>query len=502
MSLKRQVLWSMTPLIVVSVLNIFSVPLFYRYLGTEMYALWFYVITFTGMFGFADLGLGVAVGRYMGMALGRGDHAAVREYWGTGNAVALPLLALMGAAFAGLGVAFGPKWFNVSPANVNLLRVCFVAGGFALFLSYYGQFWNILLQAHLDFRFSSLLRIAMGALGVIPAVAIAWATGNPAWIVFWGALTGVVQLALFVWYSRRQFHLGFDLRAAKRARLHEMASYTGKTFAALVVGAFAVSIDRLVLGRLAPATDFTHYANCVNVGARLQGLGGAVMGPVFHNTSRAVGGDETKPAAIYNEMFNFTFGWYALASVCTAVWHPVLMRVWLGQEFGAEAAPLITPLVIAFCLTAIANISGSQLGALNRLGTTLTFIIATGVLTAAGVYVGWRLGGVVGVAYGFLTSRIAYLAQDLYAIRLVKAGGWLSLKTWTSLAAQSLLGGLFALVYLLFPRTSLWLLIPAVAHAGLVAVWLLRHQLRRFAEGWGVWRKARVPTAEEGAPGS
>jgi O-antigen/teichoic acid export membrane protein len=502
MSLKRQVLWNMTPLMVVSALNIFSVPLFYRYLGTEMYALWFYVITFTGMFGFADLGLGVAVGRYMGMALGRGDHSAVREYWGTGNLVALPLLALMGVVFAGLGVAFGPRWFNVSPAHVNLLRGCFVAGGVALFLSYYGQFWNILLQAHLDFRFSSWLRIAMSLLGVIPAVAIASVTGNPAWIVAWGAITGVVQLALFVWYSRRHLYLGFELGSAKPARLREMASYIGKTFAALVIGAFAVSIDRLVLGRLAPAAAFTHYANCVNVGARLQGLGGAVMGPVFHNTSRAVGGDETKPAAIYNEMFDFTFGWYALASIWTAVWHPVLMRLWLGQEFGAEAAPLITPLVIAFCLTAIANISGSQLGALNRLGTTLTFIITTSFLTAAGVYMGWLLGGVVGVAYGFLGSRVAYLAQDLYTIRLVKAGGWLSAKTWTSFAAQALVGGLFALVYLLLPRTSFWLLLPAAAHAALVAVWLLRQPVRRFAAGLGVWHETPATAPERGVPGS
>src|SRR5437773_9888050 len=92
MTLKRQSLWSIAPLVVISAVNIFSVPLFYRYLGAELYALWFYVITFTGIFGFADLGLGVAVGRYIGFAMGKGDAAAVREYWGTGNLIALPLV--------------------------------------------------------------------------------------------------------------------------------------------------------------------------------------------------------------------------------------------------------------------------------------------------------------------------------------------------------------------------------------------------------------------------
>src|SRR5438093_78605 len=153
MSLKRQSLWSIAPLVVISAVNIFSVPLFYRYLGAELYALWFYVITFTGVFGFADLGLGVAVGRYIGVALGKADHKAVREYWGTGNFIAIPLLALMGLSFMVIGVIYGPKWFNVSTANIALLRACFVTGGMGLFLNFYGQFWNILSQAHLDFRF-------------------------------------------------------------------------------------------------------------------------------------------------------------------------------------------------------------------------------------------------------------------------------------------------------------------------------------------------------------
>jgi O-antigen/teichoic acid export membrane protein len=468
-----------------------------------MYALWFYVITFNGMFGFADLGLGVAVGRYVGMALGRGDHAAVRLYWGTGNLVAVPLLVLMGVVFVGLGVVFGPKWFNVSPDNVGLLRVCFIVGGIGLFLSYYGQFWNILLQAHLDFKFSSLLRVGVSVFGVLPSIIIAWATRNPAWIVAWGVFIGVIQLVFFAWYSRRHFNLGFELGAASLVRLREMASYTGKTFVTLVVGAFTVSIDRVVLGKLAAAADFTHYNMCANVGARLLGLGGAVMGPVFHNTSRTVdGGDKAKPAAIYNEMFDFTFGWYALAAIWVAVWHPVLMRVWLGGELGATVAPLITPLVIAFCLTAIASISGSQLGALNRLGTVLGFLVGTGVLTVAGVYVGWTTGGLVGVAYGFLASRIAYLAQDLYTIHLIKAGGWFSGRIWAGLVAQAFVGGAFSLVYLLLPRTSFWLLVPAAVHAGMVATWLLRHPLSRFAGALGAWRETRAVPAEKGLPGS
>src|SRR5262245_5677929 len=100
MSLKRQTLYIMSPLLVVSVVNIFSVPLFYRYFGEDLFALSGYIVTFTCMFGFADLGIGSAVGRYMGVALGAGDKTAAREYWGTGNLILLPLLALTGLVYA------------------------------------------------------------------------------------------------------------------------------------------------------------------------------------------------------------------------------------------------------------------------------------------------------------------------------------------------------------------------------------------------------------------
>ncbi len=501
MSLKRQTIWNMAPLLVVSAVNLFSVPLFYRYLGVEMYALWLYVATFTGLFGFADLGLGVAVGRYVGVALGRGDQAAVREYWGTGNMIAIPLLAVMGLVFAALGVAFGPKLINVSQVNVGLFRACFVAGGLGLFLSFYGQFWNILLQAHLDFKFASLVRAGTALLQVIPAVALAWATGSPLWVILWSVVVGALQLGLMAWYSRKHFHLGFDLRAARWARVHEMAAYTAKTFATLVAGSALGSIDRLVMGKLASTVDFAHYTICANVGARLQSLGTSVMGPVFHNTNRGLaGGNASSTAEIYNEMFDFTFGWYLLASIWSAMWHPVLLRVWLGQELFGQVAPLFAPMVAAFCINALAGISGSQLCSLNRVGTSLGFTIASGLMAAGGVFVGWQLAGVVGVAYGFLFSRVVLLAQDLYTIRLIKAAGWLSARTWLGVLAQCLVAGGFALAYMIFSRHSLWLLVPAALHAGLVGGWLLRRPLRKFLADNNLIRPMRVSPAATHVP--
>jgi hypothetical protein len=212
------------------------------------------------------------------------------------------------------------------------------------------------------------------------------------------------------------------------------------------------------------------------------------MGPVLFNSSRVA--DRSRPAAavIYNETFAFIFEWYLLAALWLGLWHPVLLRLWFTHTMGAEkglatagfVGPLLVPLVAAGCLTAISNVSNSQLAALNRLGTTVWFNIAAGLLTIAGVWTGWRLAGVTGAAYGYLGSRAACVAQDVYTSRLLSAGGWLDRRTWLKIGGQGLVAVVLGLVYYVVPRVSYWLLLPAALHGGLVAAWLLRRQLRQL----------------------
>jgi O-antigen/teichoic acid export membrane protein len=500
MSIKRQTLWSLAPLLVTAAVAFCSLPWFLSLLGDDMYSLWNYIISFTGMFGFADMGLGVAVGRYIGVALGKNDLAAVRGYWGTGNLIMLPFLSLVTVAFVGLGVWLGPLWFDkLAPANLGLFRACMVAGGFGLFFGYYGTYWLILSQAHLDFKFIGLVRVVMTLLNILPCLALAYYTRNPLWLLAWGALVGLVQLAVFMWHARRHYHLGLNLGSASRACLREMAAYTGKMFAGVFAGSFVGSVDRTILGRLAPTADFAPYVMGGNIAQRLQGLSVSVMGPVLYNTSRVAESGRAASAKIYNDSFAFIFEWYLLAALWLGLWHPVLLRLWLTHTMGAEkglataglVGPLLIPLVVAGCLTALANISNSQLASINRLGTTVWFTVAAGLLTIAGIWTGWQLAGLDGAAYGFLASRIAYVAQDLYTIRLIGAGGWLDGRTWMTFGAQGLVAAVFALVYCVLPQYSLWLLVPAVLHAGLVAAWMLRRPLRRFLAGTG-WFVART----------
>jgi O-antigen/teichoic acid export membrane protein len=482
MSLQKHTLWSVAPLLVATVVNLVSVPRFLDYLGPDMYALWSYVLTFTGAFGFMDLGLGVAVGRYVGVALAREDRAAVTEYWGTGHAMAVPLLVAMAIGFTFAGVWFGPAWFKIPPEYTSLLRWSFVAGGTGVFLSYYGQMWYILAQAHLDFAFLSQVRIVVTLLTILPSIYLAKITRSPLVLLSWAACILFVQVLWLMWRSYTKYELKFHFGHFRRHRLKEMTSFTAKTFVDLIVGAFFGASDRLILGRLAPLQDFTYYSVATNIGNRLNGVSVAVMGPVFHNTSRAVGRETMSEAAtVYNSTFQFIFGWFLLATLWSAVWAKPALVFWLGTKAGTGVLPVFTPLLAGYALLSMSNIAGAQLGPLNRIGTGLMIRIVTTILTMITIWLGWSRYGIEGAAWGFFVSRCFCLAQDFYVIQHIKGGGWLSLQTWKHAAGQAAYAACWGLLIHYGNLSHRVQLFCAAVHGGTVAYYLLRQNLKSIS---------------------
>src|SRR4029079_9150303 len=202
-----------------------------------------------------------------------------------------------------------------------------------------------------------------------------------------------MQLAIFVAHARKNFQLGFNLKDAVMSRAREMLAISGKTFGAVLVTSFGSNADRLLLGKLAPPASFAHYNIAANFGVRIQGLGAAVMGPVFHQTSRAIGrGSHQSPAGIYNEMFNFTFGCYALGALWAVFWQPIFLRLWLGPQLAEHVAPVFVPMVIAFCLSGVGAISSAQMVPLNRAGMEFIFGILNMICLALGAGLGWHWG--------------------------------------------------------------------------------------------------------------
>lgn len=401
------------PILVTSVVSIVSVPLYFRVLGDQMYAMWFYVGTLTGAFGFMDLGVGVAVGRFIGVAMGRDDQTAVEEYWATGNAVVLPFVLFFATLFVVVGGIWGPEWFKVRGSDATTLRWAILWGGVGLFFSYYGQMWNILAQAHLDFKYLSILRTWIGLASTLGTVAVALLAKNVAVIMAYSTILGLLQFVLLYLRGNSHYKLPLKISHFRKSRLLEMLPYTLKTFGQLISGSVLGSMDRVFLGRLAPAGEFAAFGVSQNIGGRISGLSVAIMGPIFNNTARGVGGDQSKrPIDVYRESFKFMFPWYSLVIIGVFIWSGPVTELWLGAKYGNAVGQTFPWVVAALCLNAIANISGAQLGGLDRVGTGLIVQTLASLLSAAGVVAGWHWGGIAGAAAGFFAARLIFIFQD------------------------------------------------------------------------------------------
>jgi len=412
-----------------------------------MYAMWFYVGTLTGAFGFMDLGVGVAVGRFIGVAMGRNDHQAVREYWATGNAIVLPLIIFFAIVFVLIGCIWGPHWFKVTGPNVTTIRWAIGFSGLGLFFNYYGQMWNILAQAYLDFKYLSILRTWLGLASTLGILIVALLTKNIATICLYSTLLAALQFFLLFDRGNKEYQLPLKFTEFCRNRFIEILPYTMKTFAQLLSASIIGSLDRVMLGRLAPAGDFAAYGASQNIGGRVAGLSVAIMGPIFHNTTRGVGGDQSKkPADVYRESFDFMFPWYSLLIVGVFFWSEPITRLWLGHKYGHAVGQTFPWVVSGLSLAAIANISGAQLGALNRVGSGLVISTLSGLLSGVTVWIGWKTAGLAGASAGFFFAKLVFVMQDA------------SVRHWVGLGIKGYLADVLIIVRQIVVVGSIWLI--------------------------------------------
>ena len=445
-SLKSQTLWNFVPITATMITGLITVRLFLKYLSDDNYAIYFYVLSLGGVFGFMDLGIGCSVGRYIGMALGANDRQAVREYWGTGHSVLLPIL-LAGAVLFGLvGVIFGPHWFIGAKGHEPLLRECYIIGAAGLFVGFYFQTWNMLAQAHLDFAFTGVLNLIANLSSTVLCVSAAAWTGNPALVLAVPPLIGAIQLIALGIRARSRYGLGWNVRDFRMSRLNEMRGYCLRMFVNLLVGSFTGGFDKIAAGRVVPALSFKNYNIASNAGMRVQGVGAAIMNPTFFNTTRRMASHGLNGARdVYEEAVRM-LGRFLIHGACVlAVWQTLLLTLWIGHQHATELMPVFYPITLAFLISALVLVSGAQMPALDWLNLWTGLLVLQAVMSAACVVAGWHFFGFRGLGYGLLAGRVVSLFQDkLTAHRLGAKGVW----SWwgaREVALQAGVAGVFVL---------------------------------------------------------
>jgi O-antigen/teichoic acid export membrane protein len=248
-------------------------------------------------------------------------------------------------------------------------------------------------------------------------------------------------------------------------------------------------LRRVPASALEPALDLVLPWMAVLAGAGLIGAGylaiglalmrplnpisGALSQVLIPTSAAAIArGDFDAHAARARQVAQWALHGGTFATFQMIIWADVLIRVWLGPDYGPAAGVAaivclsLTPSFLFSCLRGL--IDGETEKAVN----TRNLCMAILVFAAVSALLGWlRLGGIAALGVAYLVSRVALAALTLRYVARAYRVSFLSLRPWAALVSGALLGaGAVVLRELLPADYGVFEMVVYVPLAGLVFI--------------------------------
>jgi O-antigen/teichoic acid export membrane protein len=389
--------------------SLISVPLTFRYLGSERYGIWMVLTSIIFAMGFADLGIGNGLVNAISEANGKDDPQLAKEYVTSALAMMLCIAAFLAVAGA-VGYPFVPwmRLFNVKSEAV-------AAEGARAFLVLYCSFVvNIPLgvvtraQTGLQQGYTSQIVGACGSVVSLLAVLVVIAFhGSLVWLVFASAVGLVAATLLNGWVLFRKHPWLLPSWNAYRRRSASKIVRLGLMFFVLQC-AVAVSFtsDNIVIAQVMGAAAVAVYA----VPQKLFGFVSMVIGmasaPLWPAYGEAIArGDVDWVRKVFFASLFITLAISVPLCTILTLAGPWILRAAVGKSLHAPMSLLVV-LAVWGVVNSVSTVVAMLLngaGALRVLAITSTFASLSNL--ALSIFLTRRLG-VMGVCLGSIIAQL------------------------------------------------------------------------------------------------
>ncbi|CAN5195821.1 colanic acid undecaprenyl disphosphate flippase WzxC [soil metagenome] len=339
--------------------------------------------------------------------------------------------------------------------------------GFLFLIAPWGQLYVALMEKDLRFRELARIEVAAGAVGLIVAVATALA-GMGVFALVWGALAGgfsrtagTIWLGRGSWQPRLRFvprslegYLGFGLY------------HTGQR----LVNYSAANVDFLLVGKLLGARPLGLYAVAYNLAilpaSRLNPVLSRVFFPLF--------------VRVQDDLPRLRRGFLRMQAVTSLLSLPVLfgmlavapagVPLMLGESWRA-ATRLVQVLCVVGIVRSIAGTVGPLLLARGRTDLGFRWSLLVVAVQVPALYLGARVGGVLGVAVAFALVMSVFLAPNYLILVRALIGSCLREyvgAVWPLFWKSSLMAGAVLISGRLMPEEPASLVLVMQAALGVV----------------------------------
>jgi O-antigen/teichoic acid export membrane protein len=403
--------------------SLVSVPLTFRYLGTERYGIWMVLISIIAAMGFADLGIGNGLMNAISEAHGKDDRPLAREYVTS----ALGLMLCIAAVLAVVGTAAYPflPWMRL----FNVKSSAAAADGAKAFLILYASFVvNIPLgvisraQSGLQKGYAAQMINAFGSVLSLGAMLlIIWLHGNLAWLVSASVVAGITTTLLNGWILFRDHPwLMPSADAFRRSSANKIFKLGLMFFVLQSTFAIAYTSDNIVIAQVLGAAAVAIYA----VPQKLFGMISVVVGMGINPLWPAYGEALARGDVAWVRRTFFGSLWLTLAITvpsCAALTlaGPWILRVCMGKSLHVPMSLLIV-LAVWGVVNSVSNVVGVLLNGVGILRQQMFVAVVVSLVNLAlSVYFARRLGA-LGVCLGSIVTQLL-ITLPLYSVLIQRS---------------------------------------------------------------------------------
>jgi O-antigen/teichoic acid export membrane protein len=387
--------------------SLVSVPLTYRYLGTERYGIW--------MMGFADLDIGNGLINAVSEAYGKDDRRLAREYVSSAFALMLFIAVLLALAGA-VGYPFLPwlRLFNVQSEAIAMegaraFRVLYCWFVISIPLGVVTR-----VQAGLQSGYASQIVGASGsALSLLAMLQVIALHGSLSWLVFASTFGAIASTVVNGWLLFREYPWLLPSWHAFRKQSANKILKLGLMFFVLQCAvAVGFASDNVVIAQVLGGAAVAVYAVPQKLFSFVSMLVSIAITPLWPAYGEALArGDVVWVRRAFLASLRLTLATTVPLCTLLAFAGPWILRVAVGRSLHAHASLLA---VLAFW-GVISAVSATASVLLNGAGVlkvqTIVAVVASLSNLALSILLTRRLG-VIGVCLGSILTQllIAYPA--------------------------------------------------------------------------------------------
>lgn len=505
--LRRSVLnavFSVIAWVIPMAVNFGTTPILLRLLGPDGFGLQNLVGLVIGYLAVMDLGLDIAVVKFLSEYHARGEVEQENRLLST-NLQLYCVIGLLGLLVIWLSANLLATRFFVIPDDLKPQAVLvFQLAGVGFLVNMLTAWGSSTLQSLQRYDLVGTLSMINNVFGTLAGLAVVYLGNGIVGYVGTRIAVSFIVALLFVVLVRRSLPLLRLSWKLDREMLRRIGGVVAYGFVLRITGILTTGIDRTLIGAWIGTAAVTLYVVPSLVSTSMRQIVPRALSFLFPMTSEL---SSTGKHVYLQQILTQVIG--SVAKISVSMFVPVfvladiILTLWVGQDIANQSTQVFRILLVSGFFASFSIFAAAVIPGLGRFRVfTVYTVVKAMVMVVCGIVL-IPLWGIIGAGMAVLVGGIVETAYTFFALSHYLHLNWISL-IWYSYAPTLALGAVQAvLVYVLRPFCISWPGMVAVCMSSSLFFYGVAYRLGLFQEAerrvlMSIWRRTKLSLIQLG----